>query len=187
MADTVPRLARFPLLSCPTELNGPSAGRGVSTAPTGRGAATALGELRGGDGDVSSLSGAWGSGGEAGGEVELCPSWHPEHLPALPHPGAPGPAGCPPPQQDPCAAQPPWAQPEPPLCGTQRAEVPARRRRAEISPWPQMPYRLAPVCTDIKVFASSCWRLKSSCLLCLCHFFSSHLGLFDALGILQTF
>lgn len=118
--------------------------------------------------------------------MELCPGWHLEHLPAIPRPGAPGPDGCPPLQWDPWAAQPPWAQPEPPLCGRQRGWVPAHGCRVEISPRPQMLYRLAPVCTD-----TVCQQLlafnKSSCLLCLCHFFPSHLGLFDALGILQTF
>lgn len=70
-------------------------------------------------------------------------------------PSARGPAGCPRRSGTPVAAQPPRAQAEPP------AREPTRGRRAETGPRPQMPYRLAPACTDIKVFASSCWRLTN--------------------------
>ena len=115
-------------------------------------------ESQGGDGDMSSCPGPWGPGGQTEGEMELCPGRHAEHLPALPCPGAWGPAGWSPPPRDPCAARPPGALPDA-LHGSQRA--PARGHRADISPRPQMPYRLAPVCTDIKVFASSCWRLTN--------------------------
>lgn len=53
---------------------------------------------------------------------------------------------------------------------------------------PQTPYGLAPVHTDVQVFASSHRRLtKPPFCFVYAIFFPSHLGLFDALGILQTF